>query len=97
MPALQQTYLVQEGHKKIKAPILRASKSDLSRRIRFFYFDVKNEGESVIVAKAGDLSDEGKIRKVAEHDGMMNVSFTKEELLKMNKQLNRIRKPKKKS
>ena len=27
--------------------------------------------------------------------GMMNVSFTKEELLKMNRQLNRIRKPKK--
>ena len=28
--------------------------------------------------------------------GMMNISFTKEDLLKMNKQLNRIRKPKKK-
>ena len=28
--------------------------------------------------------------------GMMNISFTKEELLKMNKQLNRIRKPKQK-
>ena len=28
--------------------------------------------------------------------GMMNISFTKEELLKMNKQLNRIRKPRKK-
>ena len=68
VPALQQTYLVQEGHKKIKAPILRASKSDLSRRIRFFYFDVKNEGESVIVAKAGEPSDEGKIRKVAERN-----------------------------
>ena len=27
--------------------------------------------------------------------GMMNVNFTKEELLKMNKELNRIRKPKK--
>jgi hypothetical protein len=27
--------------------------------------------------------------------GMMDVSFTKEQLLKMNKQLNRIRKPKK--
>ena len=27
--------------------------------------------------------------------GMMNISFTKEELLKLNKQLNRIRKPKK--
>ena len=157
----------------------------------FFYFDVKNEGESVIVAKAGELTDEGTIRKVAERNmdyvlrevgavlnwfdvveikgryslndtiadimksklgkmwmlgvglqikkkmdaskkeakiekkksggfdvdlkadgglmqmmggftvlrltsmmGMMNVSFTKEELLKMNKKLNRIRKPK---
>ena len=28
---------------------------------------------------------------------MMNVSFTKEELLKLNRQLNRIRKPKKKN
>ena len=28
--------------------------------------------------------------------GMLNISFTKEELLKMNKQLNKIRKPKKK-
>ena len=158
----------------------------------FFYFDVKNVGESTIVAKAGDFSDEGKIRKVEERNmdyvlvekgavlnwfdidapegrfslndkisdimetvggklwmvrlgltmkkkmsegkknksgekkaggfdvdlksgsglmemlggftvlrlstmvGMMNVTLTKEELLKMNKQLNRIRKPKKK-
>ena len=158
----------------------------------FFYFEVKNEGESVIVAKAGELSDEGKIRKVDEMNmdyvlvekgavlnwfdveapegrfslndkigdisstfrgklwlirmglfvkrkmdagkkkkkgekkssgfeidlssgggimqmlsgftvlrlssmvGMANISFTKEELLKMNKQLNRIKKPKKK-
>ena len=156
----------------------------------FFYFDVKNEGESVIVAKAGELSDEGTIRKVETRNmdyvlrevgavlnwfdvneiegryslndtianilkskrgklwlitmglklkkkmnankkgkssdkksggfdvdikggsglmdmmggftvlrlssmmGMMNISFTKEELLKMNKKLNRIRKPK---
>ena len=157
----------------------------------FFYFDVKNVGESTIVAKAGELTDEGKIRKVDEMNmdyvlrevgavlnwfdvvevegrfslndkisdimsclggklwfarlglklkkkmnegkkgekkaggfevnlkdaggsglmdmmggftvlrlssmmGMMNISFTKEELLKLNKQLNRIRKPKKK-
>ena len=161
----------------------------------FFYFDVKNEGETVIVAKAGELSDEGHIRKVDEMNmdyvlvekgailnwfdveapegrfslndkigditktlrgklwlaglglsikrkmdagkkkngkkggekkkggfeidlsdmsgimqmlggftvlrlssmiGMANLSFTKEELLKMNKQLNRIKKPKKK-
>ncbi len=160
----------------------------------FFYFEVRNEGETTIVAKAGELTDEGKIRKVAERNmdyvlrevgavlnwfdvtekegrfslndkisdimeskrgklwfigvglklkkkmnankkakesgeksggfdvdlkggngsdimqmlggfsvlrlssmmGMMNISFTKEELLKMNKQLNRIKKPKKK-
>ena len=156
----------------------------------FFYFDVKNVGESKIVAKAGDLTDEGIIRKVDEMNmdyvlvekgavlnwfdidapagryslndkiadimqskrgklwfigvglkikkkmdankkdkaegkksggfevdlkadgglmqmmggftvlrltsmmGMMNVNFTKEELLKMNKKLNKIRKPK---
>ncbi len=157
----------------------------------FFRFEVQNVGESTLVAKAGDLSDEGTIRKVDEmnmdyvlvekgavlnwfdidapegrfslndkisdimetkrgklwfagmglklkkkmdagkksgekksggfevdlKDGnsggmmqmlggfsvlrltsmmeMMNISFTKEELLKMNKQLNRIKKPKK--
>ena len=157
----------------------------------FFYFDVKNAGQSTIVAKAGELTDQGMIRKVDEMNmdyvlrevgavlnwfdvvekpgrfslndklgdimsctrgklwflrmgmkikkkmdankksrekgekksggfevdlkadgglmqmmggftvlrlssmmGMMNVSFTKEELLKLNKQLNRIRKPK---
>ena len=32
----------------------------------FFYFDVPNAGESVIVAKAGELTDEGKLRKVDE-------------------------------
>ena len=154
----------------------------------FFYFDVKNEGETTLVAKAGELTDEGKIRKVEEMNmdyvlkekgavlnwfdveapegryslndkisdimssffgklwfirlglklkkkmsaskkdgekksggfdvdlkadgglmqmmggftvlrlasmvGMMNISFTKEELLKLNRQLNKIRKPK---
>ena len=32
----------------------------------FFYFDVPNVGESTLVAKAGELSDEGKLRKVEE-------------------------------
>ena len=151
----------------------------------FFYFDVKNVGESTLVAKAGEFTDESKIRKVEVFNedyrlkeqgailnwfdidapegrfslndklgdimgtlrgklwfakiglkiknslqgngkgkpkaagfeineglmqmmggftvlrltsmmGMMNVSFTKEELLEMNKQLNKIKKPKKK-
>ena len=30
----------------------------------FFYFEVKNEGETELVAKAGDLEDSGKINKV---------------------------------
>lgn len=30
----------------------------------FFTFEVKNEGETILTAKAGDLSDESKIRKV---------------------------------
>ncbi len=42
----------------------------------FFYFDVKNEGESVIVARAGELSDEGKIRRVAE----MNMDYVLREV-----------------
>ena len=152
----------------------------------FFYFEVENKGESTIVAKAGEFTDEAKIRKVDEPNqdyilkekgailnwfdvdmpegrfslndkisdilstfkgkiwfvklglklkkqmskgkekgkkkeamgfeigpemmqmmggftvlrltsliGMINVSFTKEDLLKMNKQLNKIKKPKK--
>ena len=152
--------------------------------VHFFYFDVKNVGESKIVARAGEHTDEGVIRKVSEMNqdyilkekgailnwfdveapegrfslndkisdimscfggkmwfmrfglklkkkmpknkdgkseamgfelgdgimkmlggftvlrltsmmGMMNISFNKEELLKLNKQLNKIRKPRK--
>ena len=37
----------------------------------FFYFDVPNVGESTIVAKAGELSDEGLIRRVDE----MNMDY----------------------
>ncbi len=42
----------------------------------FFYFDVPNVGESVIVAKAGELPDEGKIRKVDE----MNMDYVLREV-----------------
>ena len=41
----------------------------------FFYFEVKNEGESKIVAKAGELTDEGIIRKVDE----MNMDYVLKE------------------
>ena len=42
----------------------------------FFYFDVPNVGESTIVAKAGEKSDEGKIRKVDE----MNMDYVLREV-----------------
>ncbi len=41
----------------------------------FFYFDVPSVGESKIVAKAGDLTDEGTIRKVDE----MNMDYVLKE------------------
>ena len=41
----------------------------------FFYFEVKNEGESKIVAKAGEHTDEGIIRKVDE----MNMDYVLKE------------------
>ncbi len=37
----------------------------------FFYFEVENVGESELVAKAGELTDKGQIRKVAE----MNMDY----------------------
>ena len=42
----------------------------------FFYFDVPNVGETKIVAKAGELSDEGTIRKVDE----MNMDYVLREV-----------------
>ena len=41
----------------------------------FFYFDVPNVGESTIVAKAGEFTDEGTIRKVDE----MNMDYVLKE------------------
>ena len=42
----------------------------------FFCFEVKNCGESTVVAKAGDLTDEGKIRKV----DTMNMDYVLREV-----------------
>ena len=42
----------------------------------FFYFDVPNEGESVITVRAGDCTDEGRIRKVES----MNMDYVLREV-----------------
>ena len=53
-----------------------------------FDVDLKNGGG--IMEMLGSFT----ILRLTSMIGMMNISFTKEELLKMNKKLNRIRKPK---
>ena len=53
--------------------------------------DLKGGSGSGIMQMLGGFS----VLRLTGMMGMMNISFTKEELLKMNKQLNRIKKPKK--
>ena len=55
-----------------------------------FDVDLKGGNGSDIMGMLGGFS----VLRLSSMMGMMNISFTKEELLKMNKQLNRIRKPK---
>ena len=54
-------------------------------------FDIDISGASGLLQVMGSFT----ILRLTSMMGMANISFTKEELLKMNKQLNRIRKPKK--
>ena len=55
-----------------------------------FDVDLKGGASGGIMQMLGGFS----VLRLSGMMGMMNISFTKEELLKMNKQLNRIRKPK---
>ena len=57
-----------------------------------FEVNLKDAGGSGLMDMLGGFS----VLRLSSMMGMMNISFTKEELLKMNRQLNRIRKPKKK-
>jgi beta-galactosidase len=53
-------------------------------------FDVDLKGGSGLMEMMGGFT----VLRLSSMLGMANISFTKEELLKLNKQLNRIRKPK---
>ena len=55
-----------------------------------FDVDLKGGAASGIMDMLGGFS----VLRLSSMMGMMNISFTKEELLKMNKKLNRIKKPK---
>ena len=54
-------------------------------------FDVDLKADGGLMQMMGGFT----VLRLSSMMGMMNVSFTKEELLKLNKQLNRIKKPKK--
>ena len=60
--------------------------------------DKKEGGFSVDLKSAGsgmmEMMGSFTILRLSSMMGMMNISFTKEELLKMNKKLNKIKKPK---
>ena len=55
-------------------------------------FDVDLKADSGLMQMMGGFT----VLRLSGMMGMMNIEFTKEELLKMNKELNKIRKPKKK-
>ena len=55
-------------------------------------FEVDLKGGGGLMEMMGGFT----VLRLSSMMGMMNISFTKEELLKINRQLNRIRRPKKK-
>ena len=64
----------------------------MKQRTKSGGFDIDLKGGSGIMDMLGGFT----VLRLSGMLGMVNVSFTKEELLKMNKKLNKIRKPKNK-
>ena len=56
----------------------------------FSWFEVDLKADGGLMQMMGSFT----VLRLTSMMGMMNISFTKEELLKMNKKLNRIKKPK---
>ena len=71
---------------------MKASKKGSEKKSGGFDVDLKGGSGGGMMQMLGGFS----VLRLTSMVGMMNISFTKEELLKMNKQLNRIRKPKNK-
>lgn len=76
---------------KLKKKMDANKKGDNSDKKKSGGFDVDLKADSGLMQMMGGFS----VLRLSSMMGMMNISFTKEELLQMNKQLNRIRKPKK--
>ena len=78
---------------KIKKKMDEKKKSEQGeKKSGGFDVDLKGGNMGGMMEMLGGFS----VLRLSSMMGMMGVTFTKEELLKMNKQLNRIKKPKKK-
>ena len=71
---------------------MNANKKGGEKKSGGFEVDLKGGSDSGMMQMLGGFS----VLRLTSMMGMMNISFTKEELLKMNKKLNRIKKPTKK-
>ena len=76
----------------LKLKKMNAGKKAGDKKSGGFEVDLKGGENGGIMQMLGGFS----VLRLTSMMGMMNISFTKEELLKMNKKLNRIKKPKKK-
>ncbi len=72
---------------------MNANKKGGEKKSGGFEVDLKGGSDSGMMQMLGGFS----VLRLTSMMGMMNISFTKEELLKMNKKLNRIKKPTKQS
>ena len=77
--------------KKMSAGKKKKNTEDGEKKSGGFDIDLKSAGGGMMEMMGGFT-----VLRLTSMMGMMNVSFTKEELLKMNKKLNRIKKPRKK-
>ena len=68
---------------------MRAGKKSKDKKAGGFEFKAKDAAGSGLMDMMGGFS----VLRLSSMMGMMNISFTKEELLKLNRQLNRIKKP----
>ena len=86
-------WFVGVGLKLKKKMNANKKKTDGEKKSGGFEVDLKGGSDGGIMQMLGGFS----VLRLTSMMGMMNISFTKEELLKMNKKLNRIKKPNKKN
>ena len=85
-------WLIRMGLKLKKKMNANKKKAQQGEKSGGFDVNMKDAAGSGLMDMMGGFT----VLRLSSMMGMMNISFTKEELLKINKQLNRIKKPKNK-